>query len=452
MRIGNLAGEIDQSIIDLGFPIVNEITILGFTLQNRGDMVAKNYEKVREKIFNIIRFWERFNLSLPGKISIYKTLLLPQINYIASVLTPSDEIIDELSQAMVKFVTRGFSIGKSRLYSPPAQGGLGLFDLKKFICALQCAWIKRANTCNDNWKVTIKGVNGSALDCHLLIKENYGIGIQNIIESYIKFREAFYSTGNNFQLEKIFRNSNFGYGRTMINKFDDEFFGAGLVADHGVELNSLTWKQLCVNNEFIRFDDFSLFAGFEIDNRRYNQLKNCFQNLLKRFGGGDEEPVSIETFFRKIKKGSKFFRKIIMNNSIKSNFYKTNQTVKSFCKSAGVPSENEEIWARSLGIWNTFCYPNRFKTFLFKYYSNILGTGNRVAHFNQNTDPACVFCVKTPNFPAPLESFAHLFFDCPETEKFLKTSSVNTLMVKLQERNFSTVILKALKGTVLRLT
>jgi len=109
-----------------------------------------------------------------------------------------------------------------------------------------------------------------------------------------------------------------------------------------------------------------------------------------------------------------------MNNSIKSNFYKTNQTVKSFCKSAGVPSENEEIWARSLGIWNTFCYPNRFKTFLFKYYSNILGTGNRVAHFNQNSDPACVFCVKTHNFPAPLETFAHLFFDCPETEKVLK--------------------------------
>jgi len=47
MRIGDLNGEIDQRIIDLGFPFANEITVLGFTLQNHGNMVAKNFEKVR---------------------------------------------------------------------------------------------------------------------------------------------------------------------------------------------------------------------------------------------------------------------------------------------------------------------------------------------------------------------------------------------------------------------
>ena len=108
-----------------------------------------------------------------------------------------------------------------------------------------------------------------------------------------------------------------------------------------------------------------------------------------------------------------------MNNRIKPNFYKTNPTVKSFCKSADVPFGTEKEWARSLGVWNTFCFPNRFKSFLFKYYSNVLGTGNRVFHFNINSDPACVFCIKAYNLPAPMETFSHLFYDCPETEKVL---------------------------------
>jgi len=49
---------------------------------------------------------------------------------------------------------------------------------------------------------------------------------------------------------------------------------------------------------------------------------------------------------------------------------------------------------------------------LYKYYANILGTGNRVVHFNRNTDPSCSFCTKAKILPAPLESFSHIFYDC----------------------------------------
>jgi hypothetical protein len=73
MRIGNLAGEIPQEILDLGFNFTNKIKLLGFTLQNYGDIIASNFEHVTERIDNLTRFWERFFLSLPGKITIYKT-------------------------------------------------------------------------------------------------------------------------------------------------------------------------------------------------------------------------------------------------------------------------------------------------------------------------------------------------------------------------------------------
>jgi hypothetical protein len=89
MRIGNLDGEIPNTILDLGFSFVDKIKLLGFTLQNYGDITASNFEAVGIKIDNLIRFWERFFLSLPGRIAIYKTLLIPQINYITTILTVS---------------------------------------------------------------------------------------------------------------------------------------------------------------------------------------------------------------------------------------------------------------------------------------------------------------------------------------------------------------------------
>ena len=45
MRFGNLTGEIDQNIIDLGFPVVNSITVLGFILQNSANMADANFVK-----------------------------------------------------------------------------------------------------------------------------------------------------------------------------------------------------------------------------------------------------------------------------------------------------------------------------------------------------------------------------------------------------------------------
>ena len=88
MRIGDVTGEVEQPIVDLGFPFASELTVLGFQLSNEENMADINYVKIKEKIKNIIRFWERFKLTLPGKISIYKTLLITQINFVASILTP----------------------------------------------------------------------------------------------------------------------------------------------------------------------------------------------------------------------------------------------------------------------------------------------------------------------------------------------------------------------------
>jgi hypothetical protein len=71
-------------------------------------------------------------------------------------------------------------------------------------------------------------------------------------------------------------------------------------------------------------------------------------------------------------------------------------------------------------IWGRAYLNNDLQIFLLKYYNNILGLGNRIAHFVPNAENRCTFCLIT-NKPDPVpESFEHLFFSCPVTQDILK--------------------------------
>ncbi len=161
MRIGNIEGDIPDNIASLGFTFTNKIELLGFTLNNYGNVETANFEKIITKINNLIRFWERFNLSLTGKLSVYKSLILPQLNYTAAIMTPDEQQVTQIERAMEVFVTKGFSIARERLYLPVKEGGLGMFKLLDFIQGLQCNWIKRCyHLVNDNWRATLAKLGG----------------------------------------------------------------------------------------------------------------------------------------------------------------------------------------------------------------------------------------------------------------------------------------------------
>jgi hypothetical protein len=113
LRVGDVTGRLDPRIIGLGFTFVDRITILGFKISYNGSLIIDNFEQIIEKTLRIVRYWERFYLSLPGRITIYKTLLMPQLNYIATILTPTNEILDRLSHIFEGFVTKGLTFQKN---------------------------------------------------------------------------------------------------------------------------------------------------------------------------------------------------------------------------------------------------------------------------------------------------------------------------------------------------
>ncbi len=133
--------------------MVNEIKILGLTLDNKAANLCDNFKGTIQKMKKICGDWSRYNLSLPGRISIAKTMLLAQVGYIGCIVTPSTNQLDTMQSIIDDFVTKNIVILADRLYQRPNEGGLGLVKLSSYIAALQCSWIKRCTvTINDPWR------------------------------------------------------------------------------------------------------------------------------------------------------------------------------------------------------------------------------------------------------------------------------------------------------------
>ena len=421
MRVGNLEGEIPENIRNLGFTITDSIKLLGFIIPNRGNISTANFEPVKKKIRGIIRYWDRFYLSLAGKITVYKTLLLPQLNYISTILMPDPETITEISALMENFVTQGFSIAKKRLYTKTDEGGLGLFDLKEFIIALQCTWVKKAfNCCNDNWKYDL--ICGAENSVYNIGAQNNEIGtiLNGLSNSFQIFAEDFAKVGNNYLHTPLLNCNIFGYGRRGENHFDENFFVREDV-EISDTLKKITWHMITENGEFNNLNTLSANLGFAVTPVIHNNLKNGWKIANKKFQEQDHKGTSLEKFIQIKIKGSKRFRAVLSKKrNMESEKTVTKLTqVKTYASLTGIGTISVERTRGMLGAWNNFFLPGKIRTFLFKFYNNILGINSRVAKFNATVDPGCTFCTVTNTRPVCKESFSHIFYHCETVNKII---------------------------------
>jgi hypothetical protein len=93
-----------------GFSSTDSITLLGMEVKNGLNNEDEIFLKIQEKIVGIIRFWDLFRLSLLGRISVVETLLLPQLNYLGCILTPSRGILTDIQKIMDIFALKNLHV------------------------------------------------------------------------------------------------------------------------------------------------------------------------------------------------------------------------------------------------------------------------------------------------------------------------------------------------------
>jgi hypothetical protein len=90
------------------------------------------------------------------------------------------------------------------------------------------------------------------------------------------------------------------------------------------------------------------------------------------------------------------------------------KSVVSFCSLVRMDPPAKERVGLWLSLWNTGGLNNRIRTFMFKFYNNLLGLNTRLSHFVANQNRGCTFCDGNGT-TVPDESFIHIFLECPTT-------------------------------------
>jgi hypothetical protein len=218
---------VPQNILELGFDVKNEVKLLGLKIESNCSNYSASKNDIEDKILSQIRFWNRFDLSLPGRISVSKTFMYSQLNYIGCFLPIETERLVNIENSIEQYVKGPLNISKERMTLTREEGGLGLFSIAIFLGSQACTWAKRAQTLDDNWKLRLyKGSNGNTLNlrCKNFNKTEEPI-LYNIAQNMEKFQHLLSKTGENYKEAYIVENECFMYGGENRKKFEPKFIG-----------------------------------------------------------------------------------------------------------------------------------------------------------------------------------------------------------------------------------
>jgi len=385
---------------------------------NTEETLARNFSDIQQKITNQIDFWVRFNLSLPGRINIAKSLMYSQVNYLGCFLPFKSNEYAALNDLICNFVKGKLNISKKRFFLRPEDGGLGLFDIEEFLMVQKCSWIKRAhNKIDDFWKhrIHIKS-DGDVLRIRQNdFSENETPILYCIALCFEKWLQFFWKYNENFRTAPILNNKVLSLNRNGSVPVTDDFFAAYL-PEYKDNIRDLRLDNIHNGIRFYSNAEFVNITGIPLSERKLTSLRSVYDTAVIRFQKADpakKTSIRIEEFIAGLKRGCQKFKKII--------YYPIDTIPHNVIKFA----ENAEIIlnyndARMCNkIWNVSYFANDLRVFLFRFYNNTLGYNYMVSRFVENIEPHCTFCSIARINDLEPETALHIFYSCPFTERLL---------------------------------
>ena len=111
----------------------DKVKSLGVWLSTDQEIILKaNYEEKITKLKASLGCWELHRLSLLGKITVLKSLIVSQLTYILSLLPTNQCVIDEVNTLFFKFLWdgKGDQIKRDIMISEYEDGGLKMIDIR----------------------------------------------------------------------------------------------------------------------------------------------------------------------------------------------------------------------------------------------------------------------------------------------------------------------------------
>ena len=114
----------------------------------------KNFIEKLDSIKKLINIWSSRGLSLYGKVTVIKSLLIPKFVYVLSLLPTPKEMVKELNRLLFQFLWKGRDkVTSASAINDFEHGGLRMIDMDSMIVSLRFAWLCRIFSENSGtWK------------------------------------------------------------------------------------------------------------------------------------------------------------------------------------------------------------------------------------------------------------------------------------------------------------
>ena len=166
MWIGSLKKN-EEKPLGINWP--NEpIKALGVSFPYDQTLLYEN--NFREKLDNmkkLTNIWSSRGLSIYGKVTIIKSLLISKLVYVSSLLPTPASIIKQVNHIIYTFLWKGKDkVTRLSAINDFEGGGIKMIDIDSMIKALRLAWLNRIFNNNEStWKIylmhLLKDVGGS---------------------------------------------------------------------------------------------------------------------------------------------------------------------------------------------------------------------------------------------------------------------------------------------------
>ena len=128
-------------IIKWSLPKLNCKIIISYNNSYNKELLLERLKKLS----TILKIWKSRSLSLKGKITILKTLAIPQIQFLFNMIYIPENIIKKIDNLIYNFLWNSKlpKIKKSTIIAPIPDGGLSMVDTHSIHQSAKISWIKR---------------------------------------------------------------------------------------------------------------------------------------------------------------------------------------------------------------------------------------------------------------------------------------------------------------------
>ncbi len=384
----------------------------------------------------MINIWTPRYLSLKGKITIIRTLILPQIQFLFSSIQISTTIMKRIDKMLFDFLwnKKTAKVKRKTIIGLIEDGGLKMVDVYAVHTSAKFSWLRRLlDTTQGKWKtlmwkmlnISTRLLNKNPSDTIIkLAKSDFH---KQIIEAWLKINKSRKYNLNTILNEYILYNKNITVGNKMINK---EFLNSNEA------INMKMWDLLDENGTFVNLNNLSEKLGKNIDELEYLSIKSAI-------------PLKWKNKFRKRDMKINFNREdLLVIQSTLPKIYNKNKTrniIKSTSKEIywiiieqkQEPPTATDTWINEFPFLETADWEKIYKisfkitcepylqSFQYKILNRILNCNERLHKWKITKENICTFCEE-------IDTIEHHLYECRESRLFwerLTTWMTNNLEV-----------------------